>query len=132
MGVNLNTNLGDLKEFLTLQDLPWPTVISQVVVDGNAGKDWSRLPMASKCGVDAIPFVVLIGKDGNVDSIHVRGPKLKNALDAASGAPITTEIPADPTQPAPPGPRRERAPSPRRESNRAHCRDRVSPRRLPG
>src|SRR4051812_10183966 len=60
--------------------------------------------MANKCGVDAIPFVVLIGKDGNVDSIHVRGPKLKNRLTQLLGDPITSEVPADPTQPIPPGP----------------------------
>jgi thiol-disulfide isomerase/thioredoxin len=100
VGVNLNTSLDEVKQFLMLQDLPWATVTSQVVVDGNAGKDWSQLPMAAKCGVDAIPFLVLIGPDGNVDSIHVRGPKLKARLTQLLGEPITTEVPADPTRPA--------------------------------
>jgi thiol-disulfide isomerase/thioredoxin len=105
VGVNLNTKLSDIKEFFSVQSLPWPSVTSQVVLDGKADEDnWSKLPMASKCGVDAIPFLVLIGKDGNVDSIHVRGPKLKNRLTQLLGEPITTDIPSDPTQPAPPGP----------------------------
>ena len=47
-------------------------------------REWSKIPMATKYGVEAIPFVVLVGKDGNVDSIHVRGPKLGSA-EAASG-----------------------------------------------
>ena len=85
VGVNLNTKISDVKEFFNLQSLPWSSVTSQVVLDGKADPDnWSKLPMAAKCGVDAIPFLVLIGKDGNVDSIHVRGPKLKTP-DGAVG-----------------------------------------------
>jgi thiol-disulfide isomerase/thioredoxin len=103
VGVNLNTNPADLKQFLTLQDLPWATVTTQEVLDGKVKEnDWTSIPMAAKCGVHSIPFVVLIGKDGNVDSIHVRGTKLKNRLTALLGEPITTEVPSDPTQPPPP------------------------------
>lgn len=99
VGVNLNTNINDLKQFLSLQELPWPTITSPVVLEGRAGEDWSQLPMAEKCGVDAIPFLVLIGKDGKVDSIHVRGPKLRARLVQLLGEPVTTEVPPDPTQP---------------------------------
>jgi thiol-disulfide isomerase/thioredoxin len=104
VGVNLNTNLGDLKQFLAFQgqEIPWATVTSQVVLDGEAVKDWTKIPMAAKAGVQAIPFVVLIGKDGKVDSIHVRGPKLGARLKELLGDPITSEVPADPTQPAKP------------------------------
>jgi thiol-disulfide isomerase/thioredoxin len=104
VGVNLNTNPADLKQFLALQDLPWATVTTQEVLDGKVKEDdWTNIPMAAKCGVHSIPFVVLIGKDGKVDSIHVRGSKLKSRLTALLGEPITTEVPADPTQPATPG-----------------------------
>ena len=103
IGVNLNTNPADLKQFLSLQDLPWATVTTQDALDGKVTEqDWTKLPMAAKCGVHSIPFVVLIGKDGKVDSIHVRGAKLKSRLTALLGEPITTEVPADPTQPARP------------------------------
>ncbi|HMC10548.1 MAG TPA: TlpA disulfide reductase family protein, partial [Pirellulaceae bacterium] len=103
VGVNLDTKARDLKQFLTLQDIPWVTVTSQVVLDEKVTDgDWSQIPMAAKCGVQAIPFVVLIGKDGNVDSIHVRGPKLKSRLTELLGTPLTTEVPVDPTQPAAP------------------------------
>jgi thiol-disulfide isomerase/thioredoxin len=103
VGVNLDTRSSDLKQFLTLQgqSIPWATVTSQVVLDGKADeRDWTKLPMAAKCGVQSIPFVVLVGRDGKVDSIHVRGPKLKKRLSELLGEPVTGEIPADPTQPA--------------------------------
>mgnify|MGYP000085465418 CR=1 FL=1 len=99
IGVNLNTNLSELKQFLSLQELPWTTITSPIVLEGRAGEDWSQLPMAAKCGVDAIPFLVLIGKDGKVDSIHVRGPKLRARLVQLLGEPIPAEVPPDPTQP---------------------------------
>jgi hypothetical protein len=81
------------------------TVTSQNALDGQAGEDFSALPMAARCGVDAIPFVVLVGKDGNVDSIHVRGPKLQARLTQLLGPPAAAEVPVDPTQPRAPGAR---------------------------
>ena len=45
-----------------------------------------------------IPFLVLVGKDGKVDSLHVRGPKLRSRLVALLGDPAdapATEKPAD-------------------------------------
>lgn len=100
VGVNLNTNVAELKQFLTLQDLPWATVTSQPVLDGKVGEhDWPSIPMAAKSGVQAIPFVVLVNKEGKVDSIHVRGPKLRSRLVELLGEPAAAEVPADPTQP---------------------------------
>lgn len=103
IGVNLNTTISDVREFFSVQSLPWTTVTSQAVIDGKAGEDWTQLPMAAKCGVDAIPFLVLVGKDGKVDSLHVRGPKLRTRLSQLLGEPATAEIPADPTKTQPPG-----------------------------
>jgi thiol-disulfide isomerase/thioredoxin len=102
VGVNLDTSATQLKQFLTLQDLPWATVTSQEVLDGKvAESEGFSAPMAVKCGVHGIPFVVLIGKDGNVDSIHVRGTKLKKRLTELLGQPITSAVPEDPTQARP-------------------------------
>jgi len=108
VGINMDTKASDIKQFLTLQgaDIPWVTVTSQVVLDNKvADGDWSKLPMAAKCGVQSIPFIVLVGRDGKVDSIHVRGPKLKSRLTQLLGEPAAAEIPADPTPPqSPPSP----------------------------
>src|SRR5690606_27522737 len=76
VGVNLNTDMQEVKEFETVQRLPWPSVFSKQQLDGDQIESWSDIPMAKKYGVDAIPFIVLVGKDGTVDSLHVRGPKL--------------------------------------------------------
>jgi thiol-disulfide isomerase/thioredoxin len=105
VGVNMDTRVNDIKQFLTLQgsDIPWVTVTSQIVLDGKVTDgDWSKLPMAAKCGVQSIPFIVLVGRDGKVDSIHVRGPKLKKRLTELLGEPATADIPSDPTQQANP------------------------------
>ena len=104
VGVNLNTNIAELKQFL-LQGLPWATVVSQEALDSKIKEnDWSSIPMAQKCGVQAIPFVLLVNAEGKVDSIHVRGPKLRKRLVELLGEPATTEVPPDPTQLRPPGP----------------------------
>ena len=91
VGVNLDLNIEDVTKFLDLQELPWTTVVSPEVLAGKIGPDdpvgFSKLPMAVKCGVDAIPFLVLVGKDGKVDSLHVRGPKLRSRLVALLGDP---------------------------------------------
>jgi thiol-disulfide isomerase/thioredoxin len=99
IGINLNTDLKDVQQFFSVQELPWTTVTTKTVVDNMAGEDWTKLPMAEKCGVDAIPFLVLVGKDGKVDSLHVRGPKLRARLAQLLGEPPTAEVPADPTAP---------------------------------
>jgi thiol-disulfide isomerase/thioredoxin len=101
IGVSIDHEISNLKQFLTLQDVPWATVTTPEVIEGKVSREQAfELPMPAKCGVDAIPFLVLIGKDGKVDSIHVRGPKLKARLTELLGEPVTTEVPSDPTQPA--------------------------------
>jgi len=91
VGVNLDTNIQDVSKFLDLQELAWPTVVSPEVqsgkVDSSDPVGFAKLPMAAKCGVDGIPFLVLVGKDGKVDSLHVRGPKLRSRLVALLGDP---------------------------------------------
>ncbi|MCI0357094.1 MAG: TlpA family protein disulfide reductase, partial [Planctomycetaceae bacterium] len=91
VGVNLDTNIADLRKFLDLQEIPWTTVTSREVIEGKVDATdptgFAKLPMAVKCGVDAIPFLVLVGKDGKVDSLHVRGPKLRSRLVALLGDP---------------------------------------------
>jgi thiol-disulfide isomerase/thioredoxin len=106
VGVNLDTDIEQVKQFLSLQELPWTSVTSQEVLDGKADpENFSQLPMAAKCGVDGIPFLVLVGKDGKVDSLHVRGSRLKTRLTQLLGEPAgakPVEVPSDPTAPAKP------------------------------
>jgi thiol-disulfide isomerase/thioredoxin len=75
VGVNLDDDLATVEEFFANQPLPWTTVVGK----GEAERGFAH-PAAVKCGVNAIPFVVLVGRDGKVAGIHVRGERLEKAL----------------------------------------------------
>lgn len=75
VGINIDEEADDLKQFLALQKLPWATVVSA----DKAARGFET-PLAVQCGVTGIPFIVLIGKDGKVDSIQLRGPALGKRL----------------------------------------------------
>jgi thiol-disulfide isomerase/thioredoxin len=102
VGVNLDTDPDMIKRFFTFQKLPWVTVASPDVLAGkvtDAAPDaFHRLPMAEKVGIEGIPFLVLVGKDGKVDALHVRGEKLRARLVELLGEP--TAKPAGGTPPA--------------------------------
>ena len=75
VGVNLDEDPKTLLRFLDVQPLSWTTVISD---DPNAqGFDH---PLAVQCGIDAIPFLVLVDREGKVDALHVRGERLDERL----------------------------------------------------
>ena len=51
------------------------------MVVGNAPEDVGFTNSnAARCGVDAIPFLVLVGRDGTVSDIHLRGEALGKRL----------------------------------------------------
>ena len=94
VGVNLDDDSQTVVRFLEVQPLPWATVVS---TDPNA-RGFEH-PLAIKCGIDAIPFIVLVDRDGKVNALHVRGEKLEQKLaellgPAGEPAPAPA-IPAD-------------------------------------
>jgi hypothetical protein len=54
--------------------MPWPQIYD--------GKYWQSA-LAQKYGVQAIPFSVLIGKDGKILAVNPRGEALEPAVQAA-------------------------------------------------
>jgi thiol-disulfide isomerase/thioredoxin len=56
VGVNLDEDMNSVRQFLDVQPLPWQNVFA---ADPEARG--FQNPMAVKCGVDAIPFLVLVG-----------------------------------------------------------------------
>lgn len=94
VGINLDDDPQTVQRFLNVQPLPWATVISS---DANARG--LETPLAVKCGIDAIPFIVLVDRDGKVNALHVRGEKLEQKLAQLLGPP---SAPAAPATPAPP------------------------------
>lgn len=75
VGVNLDDERQSVERFLDVQPLPWATVLS---ADPNA--QGFENPLAIKCGIDAIPFLVLVDREGKVHALHVRGERLEQKL----------------------------------------------------
>jgi thiol-disulfide isomerase/thioredoxin len=71
VGISLDEERGDVKQFVAENKLPWPTLF--------AGKGWKD-PVAQFYGISGIPQLVLIGRDGNVITTDVRGEKLGERL----------------------------------------------------
>ncbi len=90
IGVNLDEDPAERQRFLESQGLPWPTVIS---ADPEAqGFD---NPLAVRCGIEAIPFLVLVNREGIAIATHTRGEELAERLAELLGpAPETTQPPA--------------------------------------
>lgn len=68
VGVNIDKERADVDQFFSVQALPWTNI-----VEGN--------DLADTCGVEAIPFVVLVGRDGRVIDLHLRGELLGQRLE---------------------------------------------------
>jgi thiol-disulfide isomerase/thioredoxin len=90
ISVNMDENLATAREFVQVQAFPWRTYHSQ---DEDALG--FRAPFAREMGISAIPFMVLVGRDGRVAAVHVRGQRLKPSVKALLGqkpdaAPATT------------------------------------------
>lgn len=98
VGIGLDDDVKDLQRFMEVQPLPWPTVVSP----DEQGQGIAN-PLAVASGVDALPFVVLVGRDGNVAALHARGPRLQEKLDQLLG-PAAEAVPAKavPAEAAPP------------------------------
>jgi len=61
VSINLDVDLDELRQWLSYQPLPWPTVVS--ADPKTLGMD---SPMAVNNGISYIPYTVLVGRDGRV------------------------------------------------------------------
>lgn len=82
VGVSLDKDLDRLRSFIKKNEIPWSNLFS--TDEKNTG--WDH-PLAVKYGVMSIPFTMLVGKDGKVISMNVRGPELGKALAELLGEP---------------------------------------------
>jgi thiol-disulfide isomerase/thioredoxin len=81
IGVSLDESREALEQFIKDNQIPWTQTFS--------GKGWQD-PTAQANGVDAIPNVWVIGRDGKVYAAGV-GEELRSALDKALASPATTK-----------------------------------------
>ncbi len=76
VGISLDEDKNALTSFTKTRQMPWPQIFD--------GKGWqSRVP--GVYGVKAIPFMLIIGKDGKIASVNPRG-KIEDAVKAALAA----------------------------------------------
>jgi thiol-disulfide isomerase/thioredoxin len=66
IGVSVDPNPETLRKFLDQAQLPWVTVTNN--------------EFAASCGVNLVPFGVLLDRSGKVDDIFVQGPELSRRL----------------------------------------------------
>jgi thiol-disulfide isomerase/thioredoxin len=71
VGISLDEDRAEVEKFVTDNEIPWPIIF--------AGKGWQD-PVAQFYGISGIPQLVLIGRDGNVITLDVRGEKLGEKL----------------------------------------------------
>lgn len=82
IGVSLDDDVEALKAFVDERKIPWP-----ILFEKPGGQGW-RHPLATKYGVSGIPTVILVGRDGKVVSLDVRGEKLGAELDKLFGGSV--------------------------------------------
>ncbi|MCA9182325.1 MAG: TlpA family protein disulfide reductase [Planctomycetales bacterium] len=75
LSVNMDENLASGRTFVEQQHFPWRSFHSD---DPQA--IGFKSPLAQQLGVNAIPFMLIIGRDGRVAALHVRGEQLKPAI----------------------------------------------------
>lgn len=71
VGISLDEDRAEVEKFVADNEIPWPIIF--------AGKGWQD-PIAQFYGISGIPQLVLIGRDGNVITLDVRGEKLGEKL----------------------------------------------------
>ena len=74
VAVSLDEEKSDLTSFIKERKMPWPQIFD--------GKGWEAGD-AQKYGVQAIPFTLLIGKDGKIAAVNPRDKALEPAIKAA-------------------------------------------------
>jgi thiol-disulfide isomerase/thioredoxin len=82
VSINMDEDLAQAEDFVAKQNFPWATFRSD---DPDALGFGSTF--AQELGVNAIPFMLLVDRDGNVAAIHVRGERLAPAVRDLMGLP---------------------------------------------
>jgi thiol-disulfide isomerase/thioredoxin len=71
VGVSIDENHEAIAAFVEREEIPWP-----ILVDTGAG----GANLARHYGIRGIPQMILVGRDGNVITLHARGPDLAEEL----------------------------------------------------
>jgi thiol-disulfide isomerase/thioredoxin len=77
VGISLDEDRSTLEAFLREQELPWRTLFSDNIQTTQA--------LANRFGVEGIPALMLVGKDGKVITLKARGADLGKELERLLG-----------------------------------------------
>jgi len=83
VSVSLDREKTALTDFLAQGEMPWTHVYN---ADQPRGES-----VAAKYGVNAIPFMVLVGRDGKIAGVNLRGRALAEAVAAALAQPARSQ-----------------------------------------
>lgn len=75
LSINMDENLPEARKFLSSNALPWKTYHSSDLTALGF-----KSAFAKQLGINAIPFLVLVGADGKVAAVHVRGDRLAPSI----------------------------------------------------
>jgi thiol-disulfide isomerase/thioredoxin len=78
VGISLDHDRETLEKFVADQKVPWPILFEE-------GENGGQHPLAAHYSITSIPTVILIGRDGRVITLNVRGEKLGEELDKLFG-----------------------------------------------
>ncbi len=88
VAISVDEDKEEVERFVKENKLPWTVVFDQAA----ASEDDKS--MATRYGVNGIPEVMLVGKDGKVVATEVRGPRLAQELEKLLGPPGKEKPPA--------------------------------------
>lgn len=77
IGLSLDKSAEALRRFVEQRDMTW--------IHGHVG-DWSQTKLPSQYSVSYIPTVVLIGPDGTVVALNLRGPQIREEVEKVLAA----------------------------------------------
>lgn len=82
VGVNLDEDTATVRRFMDIQPLPWA-----IIVSADPENQGPENPLAVHCGVDLLPFAVLLDQEGKVVALHARQNRLHEKLQDLLGPP---------------------------------------------
>jgi len=91
IGFSIDADRQALTKFLDNQKLAWPVIIDDIevdatkIADGAVAASW-EMPSTTACGINGIPALVVIGRDGRVAAMVHSPQELDTELARAIGA----------------------------------------------
>ena len=75
VSISLDNDRNPLERFLKENPAPWPVLVNPDPLAGGFEN-----PNAVRCGVEAVPFILLVNPEGIVVDLHLMGQRLPTAL----------------------------------------------------